>query len=146
MHLIPPVPDTRPPLDHRNDLLRHAVRKHGPPGPLVILLLLDHLQDPVEGRAPALARLQGDGDFERAAAAGEALEAAELDEGRNRVDGQAEIEDRVEGQVRGGRVAGEERAGGVEAGRGGGAEVVEDHGHVLGYILLGTEEEEGGVR
>lgn len=127
------IPNAAPALDNRDNLLRHAVREHGATGTLG-RFLVDDIQNPLEGRGAALAGRDRLGHFERATTTGKTLEAVDLDQRRDGVDGDGQVLDWVQGKVRGRRVAGDQGARGVEFGRGRGAEVVEDHGHVL-FVL-----------
>jgi hypothetical protein len=97
VHNLPLVPHRRPALDDGDNLLGHAGRE------LLLsaaprLLLVHHVQDPQDGRPPPLPHRQGLGHLEGVATAGHALHVPDARQGRHAVDGELEVEDRVQRQ------------------------------------------------
>lgn len=86
VQLVPAVPQARAPLDNRHNLLANAVRK------LLFArphrgLPVDGVHQPRPGHAPPRPSAHGHRHLEGLAATGEAREAADADQGRDRVDG-----------------------------------------------------------
>ena len=147
VHNPPPVPNRRPPLHDRDDLARQPVRELVAPAPHG-RLLGDGVEDPLEGNAPPLAHLERDGQLERLASARRAAEVADAHQGRDRVDGEGEVDDWVEWEVVGRGRAGEEGVFGAKDGRRGGAEDVENASEVLPivrYKYISRDTAKGGV-
>lgn len=132
VHLLPLVPHARPALHHRDDLLGYPVRELISSAALG-RLLVDHVEDPVEGDAASLSDHQRDGQLQRTATAASASHVADFQQGCHRVDSHGKVEDRVEGEVCGWRCARQKGKLGAVDRRGRSSEVVHDDGHVLDF-------------
>ncbi len=124
------VPDTGAALDDGDDLLAEAG------GELLAAgagraLLVDDVEDPHDGLPTAGARVDGFRYVERVTTAGQPLQTADAHYRRHRVDGEREVEERVQRKLGGRWRAGEQRTQGRDLGWRAGAEVVEDQGDVL---------------
>lgn len=104
MQHLPAVPGGGAALDDGDDLLPEAggellaAGAHG-------ALLVDDVEDPHDGLAAAGARADGLRHVEGVAAARHALHAADAHDGRHRVDGDLEVDERVQRELRGVRGA-----------------------------------------
>lgn len=120
----PAVPDGALALDDGDDLLCEA------DGELVLagaarLLLVDRVEDPADGDAPAGPGAQGRGDLERVTTTGRSLEVLDPDQWRDALHGQGQVQQRVQGKLGGRRGAREQRADRVDLGGRRGSEVVQ---------------------
>ena len=106
MHPLPLLPNPTPPLHNRNQLLRRPHGKHILPGP-TILPLRRRVQYPLERLPSPLTFPKRDWNLQRDAAASCAALGADAEERGDGVDGEGEVEDRIEREVGGGWGAGE---------------------------------------
>ena len=135
MQIHPLIPQGTPPLNNRNHLVRNTMGKR-PPERDLALLLARGIDDPLNRRSSPLPDRQRNGDHQRDASASGAPLCAHADERGQRVHGEGEVGERVEREVAGRRVAGEEGSVGAEFGRWGVAELVEDDRDVLKRRLV----------
>lgn len=122
--LVSPVPHTASALRNRNQLVGDPVCQ------LRITPLLRRINDPFDRGTAALAQVQRVGNLHGSTTASDTLLLANTEQRSHRVNNQCEVEDRVEGQLRGGRTA-NKRATRVGVGRRCGAKVIQDNRHVL---------------
>ena len=129
VHSVPPGPDGTLALDNADELLSQSLRE-SVASTAPALLLRHGVQDPLHRLPAALAEAERHGDLQRDTTTCGSLLAAEAEEWRDTVDGEGEVQDWVQREVRRRRCAGEQRSGGGVGGRGRRAEDCEDVCHV----------------
>jgi len=129
VHSIPPGPDSALALDNTDEFLSQPLRE-SVASTAPALLLRDGVQNPLHRLPATLAEAERHGDLERNTTACGSLLAAEAEEWRNAVDGEGEVRDWVQREMRCWRRAREQRSGGGVGGRGRRAKDCEDVCHV----------------
>jgi hypothetical protein len=137
--LISAVPHTTTALGDGDQLVGNSV------GQLGVTSLFRCIQNPLDRGTAALAEVEGVGNLHSGTTTSNTLLLANAEERSHRVDNASEVEDGVKGQLRSRRAA-HERTTGVDVGRRGGTEVVQDNRHVLEqlYVSWLTNEEKTG--
>jgi hypothetical protein len=124
VHLFSPIPHATTALRNCHQLIRDSLRK------VAVTALVGGVDDPPDGSSPTLSLHERDGNLHGRTTTSNTLLLADLDQRSHRVHDQRKIEDGVQGELRT-RGTGEQTTLRVGLGRRGGAEMVQNEGHVL---------------